>query len=154
MNVLLTKSLAQDQLDLIQSWGWNCKVVQTLKITLVEVSAIPTRADAWIVSSRNSFATLKKFITEAPRKIYCVGEWMKNEIEKLTDSVSVKSFENMKSLATELSKENFPNVIYLCGNEHRQELEEGMKRTDTKITKLITHKSEMSFPVIEDLVDA
>src|ERR1043165_8470980 len=110
MNLLLTKKLAQDQLDLIQSWGWSCERVETLKITLLEVNEIPADRDPWIVSSRNSFAAVKKFISEAPQRIYCVGEWTKNEIEKLSAKVLVKSFESMEVLVGDLAKENFREV--------------------------------------------
>jgi len=110
--------------------------------------------DAWIVSSRNSFAAVKKFLGEAPQRIYCVGVWMKNEIEKLNVKVSVKSFENMSVLASDLAKENFREVIYFCGREHRQELEKGLKGTTMKITKVITHESEMAFPVVKKSFDA
>src|SRR5689334_7276990 len=98
MNVLLTKKLAQDQLDLIRSWRWGCEVVETLKITLIDVEVLHTKAEAWIVSSRNSLAAIKRFINDAPQRIYCVGDWTRKEIEKLDGKISVKSFENMKAL--------------------------------------------------------
>lgn len=154
MNVLLTKRLAQDQIDLIRSWGWNCEVAETLKVALIDVIEAPVEAGAWVVSSRNSFAVLKKFITHAPQRIYCVGDWMKNEIEKLGANVSVKSYGNMKSLVSDLSKMELKKVVYLCGNDHRQELEEGLKNTVTAITKVITHESEMIFPIIKRSFDA
>lgn len=153
MNVLLTKKLAQDQLDLIQSWGWNYEVVETLKITLLKVNEVPTNAEAWIISSRNSFEAIQKFIEKAPQRIYCVGAWVKNEIEKLSAKVSVVSFENMKSLASEVTKENFRDVTYFCGREHRTELEEELKGTSIKLTKMITYESEMTFPVIKNAFD-
>jgi uroporphyrinogen-III synthase len=154
MNILLTKRLSQEILDLIKSWGWEYEIVETLKISLVEVNEIPMKSDAWIVSSRNSFAAIKKFAPEAPRYIYCVGEWMKGEVEKLNGNLLVKSFENMKSLATDLVKQNFQNIVYFCGDEHRQELEEGFKNANTKISKVITHQSEITFPVINKSFDA
>lgn len=154
MNILLTKKLEQEQLDLIQSWGWSYDIVETLKITPAEVGEIPAKAEAWIVSSRNSFAAVKKFIAQAPQPIYCIGSWVKNEIEKQSAKVSVKSFKNMKSLAADLSNQNFRSVTYFCGQEHRQELEEGLKNTGTKITKVITYQSEMIFPVIHKSFDA
>lgn len=154
MNILLTKKLERDLLDLIQSWGWSYEIIETLKITPVEVKGIPVKAEAWIVSSRNSFSGVEKYILEAPPHVYCVGAWVKNEVEKLNAKVSVKSFENMKSLATDLAKENFQSVTYFCGKEHRQELEEGVKNTNTKITKVITHQSEMVFPVTKKHFDA
>jgi uroporphyrinogen-III synthase len=154
MNILLTKKLAQDQLDLIQSWGWSYETVETLKITSVEVKEIPVKADAWIVSSRNSFSGVEKFIEEGPQQMYCVGGWVKKEVERWSSKISVKSFESIKSLTTDLVKQNFQNVIYFCGEEHRQELEEELHNTNTKITKLITHKSEMIFPVTKNSFDA
>lgn len=153
MNVLLTKKLAQDQLDLIQSWGWNCEVVEALKITLIEVNEVPVKADAWIVSSRNSLTAIKEFIGHAPRWVYCVGDWMKTELEKLNRTISVRAFEDVKALVKELVRENFRHVIYFCGREHRQELEEGLISSKTKITKAITHESEMTFPVVKNLFD-
>jgi uroporphyrinogen-III synthase len=154
MNILLTKKLAQDQLDLIQSWGWSYEIIETLKITPIEVNEIPAKTEAWIVSSRNSFAAVEKFIAQAPGLIYCVGAWVKNEIEKLEVKVAVKSFENMRAVAADLSKQNFHHVLYFCGEEHRQELEEGLKNTNIKITKVITYQSEMIFPVTKKSFDA
>src|ERR1041385_3611809 len=103
MNILLTKKLSQEILDLIKSWGWEYEMVETLRITPVEVKEIPMKSDVWIVSSRNSFATIKKFNPEAPRYIYCVGDWMKGEIEKVNGNAFVKSFENMKKLTSDLA---------------------------------------------------
>ena len=59
-NILLTKKLSQEHLDLIKSWEWNYEIVETLSISPIEVKEIPSDADAWIVSSRNSFAVIKK----------------------------------------------------------------------------------------------
>ncbi len=139
-NILLTKKLSQEHLDLIKSWEWNYEIVETLNISPIEVKEIPLDADAWIVSSRNSFAAVKKFINEPPNAIYCVGDWTKKEIEKLNTTGKIKSFENMRSLVADLASQNFRSVVCFCGDEHRQELEAGLKNTDTKISKVITHK--------------
>jgi len=152
-NILLTKKLSQEQLDLIKSWEWNYEIVETLSISPAEVKGIPLNAGAWIVSRRNSFAAVKKFINEPPNVIYCVGDWTKKEIEKLNTKGNVKSFENMRSLVADLASQNFRSVIYFCGDEHRQELEAGLKNTGTKISKVITHQSEMTFPVLKKSFD-
>jgi uroporphyrinogen-III synthase len=159
MNVLITKKISEENLDLIKSWGWNYELIETLKITLADVTDIPEKADAWIASSRNSFGAIKKFISEAPKEMYCVGDWMKDQIQNLIPiaigtTISVSGFENMKSLAKELSQRNFERVIYFCGDEHRRELEEGLKNTATSILKVITHKSEMTFPIVKNNFDA
>jgi len=60
----------------------------------------------------------------------------------------------MNGLAIHLAKENFRDVLYFCGAEHRKELEEGLKGTTTKIVKVITHQSEMTSPVIKKTFDA
>ncbi len=153
-SILLTKKLSQEHLDLIKSWEWNYEIVETLSISPIEVTEIPLDADAWIVSSRNSFAAVKKFINEPPNVIYCVGDWAKKEIEKLNTKCKVKSFENMRSLVADLASQNFRSVIYFCGDEHRQELEAGLKNTGTKISKVITHQSTMTFPLIKKSFDA
>ncbi len=154
MNILLTKKLPQETLDLIKSWEWKYEVVETLKITPVEVKEMPLNAEAWIVSSRNSLDAVEKFMSSAPEYVFCVGDWIKKEIEKTGAKTTVKSFENMKSLASDLSKQNLQDVVYFCGDEHRQELEEGLKNTNTKISKVITHQSEMTFPVLKKAFEA
>jgi uroporphyrinogen-III synthase len=154
MNILLTKKLPQEILDLIKSWGWDYEIVEALKINSIEVKELPAKAEAWIISSRNSFDVVKKFIANAPPHVYCVGGWMKGEIERLSANIKMKSFENMKSLAADLAKQNLQDVVYFCGVEHRQELEEGLKNTSSRISKVITHQSEMIFPVIKKSFDA
>ncbi|HTH57706.1 MAG TPA: uroporphyrinogen-III synthase [Cyclobacteriaceae bacterium] len=153
MKVLLTKRLVQDQLELMQSWGWSCKIAETLKITLIAVNEVPSMADAWIVSSKNSLTTIKEFMGYAPRQLYCVGDRMKTEIEKLNRTISVSSFENIREMAGVLAKENFQDVIYFCGRQHRQELEQGLKGTATRIKKVLTHESEMMLPIVENSFD-
>jgi len=162
MNILLTKKLSQENIDLIKSWEWNFEIIETLKITLIDVKKIP-QSKVWVVSSRNSFEAIEKFIHQLPQFVFCIGGWVKNEIEKLNNSrpttrsgqaTHVKSFENIKSLAADLAKQNFENIIYFCGEEHRQELELGLKKSTTKILKVITHQSEMIYPVIDKAYDA
>jgi len=153
MNILLTKKLPQDNIDLIRLWGWNFETVETLEITPIEVKEVPTGADAWILSSRNSLMTVKKFIKAAPGFIYCIGSWIQDELTKSGVSALVKSFINMKSLAVDLGKQDFKKVIYFCGEEHRQELEDGLKNSSTEISKVITHQSAMMFPEINKSYD-
>src|SRR6478735_8411901 len=129
MNVLLTKRLSPSDLDLIRSWGWNFETVETLNISLVDVKEIP-KSETWVISSRNSFALVKNFTNHEPGIIYCFG--------------------NMKTLATDLAKQNLKSVLYFCGEDHRQELEEGLKNSSIKILKVITHQSQMTFPDVKN----
>jgi len=152
MNVLLTKRLSSSDLDSIRSWGWNFETVETLNISLMEVKEIP-KTEAWVISSRNSFASVKGFINQEPGIIYCVGNWVKEELIKVGAKSVVRSFENMKSLATDLAKQNLKSVLYFCGEDHRQELEEGLKNSSIKILKVITHQSQMTFPVVKNNFD-
>jgi uroporphyrinogen-III synthase len=153
MNVLLTKKLSPFDLDLIRSWGWSVETVETLNITPVEVKEIP-KAEVWVISSRNSFESVKKFLDHEPGFIYCVGNWMKEELMKTRAKSGIKSFENMKKLATDLVKQSFKSILYFCGEEHRKELEEGLKNSLIKISKVITHQSQMTFPVVKNNFDA
>ena len=152
MNVLLTKKLSPSDLDLIHSWGWNFEMVETLNISHVDVKEIP-KAEAWVISSRNSFALVKNFTNHEPGIIYCVGNWVKEELIKVGAKSEVRSFENMKSLASDLANQNFKTILYFCGEEHRQELEEGLKNFSTRISKVITHQSQMTFPVVKNNFD-
>src|SRR6266487_2382995 len=153
LKILLTKKLSPSDLNLIQSWSWDFEVVETQQIIPVEVNVIP-KTEAWVVSSRNSFNTLRKFIDQAPDKIYCIGNWMKEELIKSGSKSEIGSFENMKKLVTDLAARNFKTVLYFCGDEHRQELEEGLINTSIKISKVITHQSKMTFPVTKNNFNA
>src|SRR4051812_34042469 len=100
MNVLLTKKLSSSELDLIRSWGWNFEIAETLNISLVEVNEIP-KVEAWVISSRNSFEAVKKFIDQEPGIIYCIGNWVKEELIKIEAKSEIRSFEKMKGLVTD-----------------------------------------------------
>ena len=153
MHVLSTKKLSRSDLDLIQAWGWTVETIETLRITPVEVNEIP-KTEVWVVSSRNSIGALQKFINLAAEHIYCVGNWMKDELLKTGTKSVIRSFENMTKLATDLAEQEFNSVLYFCGDEHRQELDEVLKNSASKISKAITHKSEMTFPVTKNSFDA
>jgi len=153
MNILLTKKISPSHFDLIQSWGWNVEAIETLKISPVEVKEIP-QAEVWIVSSRNSFGVLRDFIGQAPDFIYSVGHWMEEELIKIGAKSVIRSFANMKKLVDDLTKQNVRSVLYFCGNEHRQELEDGLKGSTVKISKVITHQSQMTFPIVKSWFDA
>jgi len=152
MNVLLTKKLSSSDLDLIRSWGWNFEMVETLNISQVDVKEIP-KAEAWVISSRNSFGAVKKFIDQESDFIYCVGNWVKEELIKVGAKSEIRSFEKMKGLVTDLANQNFKAILYFCGEEHRQEFEEGLKNSSIKISKVITHQSQMTYPVIKSNFD-
>ena|SRR5260221_3489985 len=153
MNILLTKKLSQDLLDLIKPWRWDFEMIETLNIVSVEVKEIQ-RAEIWVVSSRNSFSVVKRFISQAPDAIYCIGNWMREELLKTETVSAIRSFENMKKLVTDLVEQNFKSALYFCGEEHRPELEEGLKDLDTKIHKVITHQSQMTYPIVKNTFDA
>ena len=153
MNVLLTKKLSASDLDLIRSWGWNFELIETLNISPIEVDEVP-KGEVWVVSSRNSFNTVNKFINQSPNAIYCIGNWMKEELLKMGAKSTLKSFENMKKLAADLTTQSFKSILYFCGEEHRQELEEGLKNSSVKISKVITHQSQMTFPVVKNSFNA
>lgn len=153
MNILLTKKLSPSDLDLIRSWDWSVETVETLNIIPVEVIEIP-KTEVWVVSSRNSISVIKKFIDKAPVAIYCIGNWMKEELLKTGTKSTIQSFENMKELTADLVGKNFESVLYFCGEDHRHELEEGLKNSSAKISKAITHQSLMTFPVVNNNFDA
>jgi uroporphyrinogen-III synthase len=153
MNILLTKKLPATNLDLIRSWGWDFVVMETLNVTPIDVREIP-KAEAWVVSSRNSLGAVLKFINVTPGIIYCVGHWMKEELIKGGANSEIRSFENMKKLSVDLTEQEFKSILYFCGENHRLELEEGLKNSTAKISKVITHRSTMTFPVIKNNFEA
>jgi uroporphyrinogen-III synthase len=152
MRVLITKKLSSSDLDLIHSWGWTFEMVESLKINPIEVNGIP-KGEVWVVSSRNSLNTIRKFIDQAPTIIYCVGNWMKEELVKAGTKSEIRSFENMKKLAVDLSDQRFSSILYFCGEDHRHELEDALKNSSTKILKTITHQSQLTFPIIKNEFD-
>jgi uroporphyrinogen-III synthase len=153
MRVLLTKKISTSDLDLVQSWDWSVEITETLNIIPVEVTEIK-KADVWVVSSRNSINAVKKFIDQAPGSIYCIGKWTRDELRKTGTKSSIHSFVNMKKLAADLADKNFGSLLYFCGEEHRQDFEEGLQDSATKTSKVITHQSQMTFPVVKNTFDA
>ncbi|HLZ15960.1 MAG TPA: uroporphyrinogen-III synthase [Cyclobacteriaceae bacterium] len=153
MNILLTKLLSAKEMDLIRIWGWRHEVTEVLRVNPVEVIEIP-EAEAWIVSSRNSFHAVKKFKDGVPEFVYCVGSWTKDQLTQLGVKATALSFENMKTLVTHLKEQNIKSILYFCGEEHRGELEKGLRNRPVEILKVITHRSRMTFPVVGNKFDA
>lgn len=128
-------------------------MIEALDITPVEVKSVPQVSDAWIISSRNSWHVVQKFIHLAPGAIYCIGNWMSDELKKTAIKSEIKCFENMKALALEVSHQNFRHLLYFCGDNHRGELEKGLKDHPAGIAKVITHESRLTFPLLEKSYD-
>ena len=155
MTVLLTKSLPSSNLDLIKSFSWGFDIVNALEISLVDVQKLPAnQADAWIVSSRNSLPVVQKFIAEAPAKIYCIGNWMAKELGKIFEPSRIMSFKKMNDLVGKLQKQSNQHFLYFCADNHREELEEGMRGSSTVITKIFTHESSLTNPILKKDYDA
>ncbi len=153
MNTLITKKLSSSHLDLIKSWGWHYDSIEALDIAPVEVNSIPQASDAWIISSRNSWHAVKTFIHLAPGIIYCIGTWMSDALKKTGTESEIRSFENMKALVLEVSRQNIRHLLYFCGDHHRDELERGLKDRPVTVQKVITHKSKLAFPSLEKSYD-
>ena len=149
MNTLITKKLSSSNLDLIKSWGWHYDVIEALNIAPVEVKSVPQASDAWIISSRNSLHTVQPFSHLAPGAIYCIGNWMSDELKKTGVKSEIKCFENMKALVLGISHQNIRHLVYFCGDHHRDELEMGLKDRPITIEKVITHESKLAFPSLE-----
>ena len=154
MIVLLTKKLPSSSTDLIKSWGWHVDLIEALNITPVEVNELSPTSNAWIISSRNSWPVVQKFIDRAPSFIYCVGRWLPKELRKTRMSAKIADFKDMKSLVAELGKRGFQQVLYFCADNHRDELEQGLKDHPVEIIKVITHESRLTVPVLDEAYDA
>lgn len=153
MNTLITRKLTSSSLDLIKSWGWNYDMIEALDITSVEVKTVPQLSDAWVISSRNSWHAVQKSIHLAPGVIYCIGNWISDALKKTPIKSEIKCFENMKTLALDISHQNFRHLLYFCGDHHRDELEMGLKNHLVTIEKVITHESRLTFPILEKSYD-
>jgi uroporphyrinogen-III synthase len=155
MTILLTKALPQSNLDLINSFGWKFDIINALDIALVDVNNLPDdKADAWIISSRNSLAVVQKFILQVPPIIYCIGHWMGSELKKIFPPSQIFTYKKMKDLVVRLQKQNHKHLLYFCADNHRGELEEGLTGTPSIITKLTTHESRMTNPKLSKNYDA
>ncbi len=155
MTILLTKALPQSSLDLINSYGWEFDIINALDIALVDVNNLPdVKTEAWIISSRNSLAVVQKFILQVPPIIYCIGHWMSRELKKIFPPSQIFPYKKMKDLVEHLQKQNHKQLLYFCADNHRGELEEGLKGTPSIITKLTTHESRMTYPKLNKNYDA
>lgn len=155
MKILLTKSIPQSNLDFIKSFGWDYDLVEVLDIALVEVEELPKeKADGWIISSRNSMPVVQKFIEHAPTSIYCIGHWMGNQLKKIFPSGQIMTFKKMRDLVNRIQKQSGQDLLYFCADNHRAELEDGLRGTSSIVTKVITHESRLTYPVLEKNYDA
>jgi uroporphyrinogen-III synthase len=93
-------------------------------------------------------------VNQAPDSIHCVGHWMKEELVKTGIKSVIRSFENMKKLVSDLVGRNFKSILYFCGENHRRELEEGLKNSSAQISKVITHQSQMTYPAVKSNFEA
>ena len=153
MRVLLTKKLDAHDIALMQSWQWQVDTRETLAILPVDVPALPD-ADVWVISSRNSFPVMKKFARQAPKKIYCVGNWIALAWTEINPASEVAAYPHMQELVDALVREKFDHVLFFCGDAHRHELEEGLRHRSAVLSKIVTHRSEMIFPVVNIDYDA
>ena len=153
MNLLITKTLPADQLDMVRSFGWTYDVIIALEITIAAVDSIPSGSDAWIISSRNSMQAVEKFKDLAPDIIYVVGEWLHEKIKALLANAKVRSYPNMKALTDELSKASIQSVLYFCADNHREDLDKGLAGSSVTISKVITHHSRETNPVLSKNYD-
>lgn len=150
----MSKKLSQPSLALIESWSWKCEVAETLTIVPTTVDEIPDNMSAWIISSRNSWHAVARFIERAPAELYCIGNWVREQATDLPGNSVIKTFENMKSLAADLKEKNYGDALYFCGEQHRGELEEVLQGSRTTIHKVITHQSILNYPVVQGEYDA
>jgi uroporphyrinogen-III synthase len=152
MKVLVTKKLSHTNLEILQSKGWDVDQIDVLKITPLEIKE-PKEADGWIISSRNSWPAVKKFVSLAPISIFCVGSWIESELKKNGVQSEIKSYNSMKLLADELPSKSLTRLLYFCGDHHRHELISGFPK-NSMLTKVITHESRLTYPILKNKYDA
>lgn len=154
MKVLISKKPDSSDLSLLKKWNWQYEVAEALAIEIMPVENIPTTFSTWVISSRNAFHAVKNITNCSPPIIYCVGDWLKAELEKIHNNARVLNFPNMRSLATALKSKNYKSIAYFCGDHHRPELEEILAGSDTEIHKIICYKSIQTFPMVSRKFDA
>jgi uroporphyrinogen-III synthase len=153
MLALITKKLSSSNLDLLKSSGWEFDVIESLEIIPLKINKPPV-ADVWILSSRNSLLAIKEFVKQAPAQIYCIGKWVENELKSANVQSHVQSFDSMKSLAADLRNKKFNRLLYFCGDHHRQELSQALVGGPSLLTKVITHESRLTYPILKKTYDA
>jgi uroporphyrinogen-III synthase len=150
MTILLTKKPSPQNKAALDASGHDYDLIALLKITPVEVNEIP-EADGWIVSSRNAWTVVNKFIHKAPKEIYCIGEWLKNKFQEVGVKSSIQAFYNMQSLASEVNIKKEKRYIYFCGDHHRPELFERTEKIE--IAKVIAYQSALTYPILQKKYD-
>jgi uroporphyrinogen-III synthase len=153
MLALITKKLPSSNLDLLKSIGWEYDVIESLEIIPIEINK-PQEADVWILSSRNSLLAIKEFVKQAPAQIYCIGKWVENELKNANIQSHVQRFDNMKSLAADLRNKKFSRLLYFCGDHHREELSQALVGSPSLLTKVITHESHLTYPILKKTYNA
>jgi uroporphyrinogen-III synthase len=152
MQVLITKQISNYHLTLLKSICLKYDVIESLQIIPLQIDTLQ-ESDAWVISSRNSWPVVEKFVKQAPSCIYCIGTWMKSELLKANVESQIHCFDNMKSLAANVSHKNFTRLTYFCGDHHREELSEALDEGFILI-KVITHQSKLTYPILKKTYDA
>jgi uroporphyrinogen-III synthase len=153
MLALITKKLPSSNLDLLKSNGWEFDVIESLEIIPLKINK-PLVADVWILSSRNSLLAIKEFVKQAPAQIYCIGKWAENELKSANVQSRVQSFDSMKSLAADLRNKKFSRLLYFCGDHHREELNQALVGSPSLLTKVTTHESRLTYPILKKIYNA
>jgi uroporphyrinogen-III synthase len=152
MDILIAKKIGSVATVMVKDRGWNYDVVETLNISFIDISAID-ESNAWIISSRNSLHAIKKFIGRAPADIYCIGDWMKRQLQAKNVQSRIESFDNIKSLVERIRELEFEKVLYFCGDHHRMDLTHVLSGISI-VNKVITHRSEKAYPRLDKTYDA
>lgn len=145
--MLFTRQADTPSSVLLRQAGYDWQTAETLRIEYLPAEPLPA-CDYLVISSRNALPFLIDAGSFDLQKIFCVGEKTAVTLQTLFPGKPVSSFPDMKRLIASLSAEKPGIVLHLCGDHHRRELEEALKKTAFTLWKKTAYLSKQLFPKV------
>lgn len=146
--IWITRTMNEEQITLVTNLNLSVKIVPLTKIEhLLFPERIPP-AQAWVFTSQNALANIKKNCFGGI--VYAVGKKTAKKLEKLGFSTRSGKNENALSLAKKIVDDGVKNALYFCGNQRRDDLPDYLREKNIILKEKVVYKTHMTPKKIED----
>lgn len=117
----------------------------------IKIKELAKKEIVAIFTSKVAVGVVEKYITSPAKwKIYCVGEVTEKYIRKDIGNNIHGSENNASALAEIIIEDNVKNVIFFCGDIHREELPVKLKEAGIGVEEIVVYKTvETPHPIVK-----